>query len=280
MERLKRRFAINLGNKKANALGTVVGSVTAAVVAAAVVFASITVSNVLTLGPAQLEPALESAIVPNEVVSLVEIEPLPSSIIIGEEAEVKFGIEVAEPVSDATLWFELKADGVSLDDYTIVEVDYKHPGGSFDPVSLTSSGGVLKGELKSRWDIPSDYDETAKMEITFQPDAPIASYSVDLWVEGSVEAASNNPPSSTQHQVDATDDDIFNPENLSVGVGDVVQWTNVGSTPHTVTFSDPVIQNKDFFDGGQTFSVTFSQAGTFSYLCRFHDGMIGVITVQ
>ena len=276
MERLGRSVAIYLGIKKANAFGTVIGAMIAALVAAGVVFASITVSNILTLGPAQLK----SAIVPTEVVVLAEIEPLPSSITVGEENEVEFRIEATEPVSDAALWFRLKANGVSLDDYTIVEVDYKHPSSSSNLISLTSSDGTLKGELKSEWGIPTDYNETAKMKITFQSDAPIASYYIDLWVEGTVGAVSNAPSSSTEYQVEATDAKVFTPENLSVNVGDVVQWANVGSKPHTVTFSDSAIPTKDFFDGGQNFYVTFNQAGTFNYVCIFHDGMNGVITVQ
>ena len=279
VKNLGRSVAIRLGIKKANAFGTVFGATIAALVAAGVVFASITVSNVLTLGPAQLQPTTLPTI-STEVVSLVEIETLPSTIVVGEGNEVEFGIEASGPVSNATLWFELNADGVSLNDYTIVEVDYEHPSGGSDTVSLTSSGGVLKGELKSGWSIPADYDETAKMEITFQSDAPIASYYVDLWVEGTVGGVSNTPPSSTQHIVDATDGEDFTPEFLNVNVGDVVQWANVGNKPHTITFSDSAIPDEDFLGDGQDFFVTFSQAGTFNYVCIFHDGMTGVITVQ
>lgn len=276
MEKLGRSVAIHLGIKKANAFGTLIGAMIAALVAAGVVFASVTVSNILTLGPAQLN----SAMVPTEVVVLSEIDPLPSSITVGEKYKVKFRIEATELVSDATLWFQLKAKGVSLDDYTIVEVDYKHPSGSSELISLTSSGETLKGELKSGWGIPTDYDETARMEITFQSDAPIASYYIDLWVEEGSGGVSNPSSSSTEYQVGATDTEIFTPENLSVNVGDVVQWTNTGTKPHTVTFSDSAIPTRDMLAGGETFFVTFDQAGTFSYVCIFHDGMVGAITVQ
>jgi plastocyanin len=71
----------------------------------------------------------------------------------------------------------------------------------------------------------------------------------------------------------------FGPSTLSVAVGTTVTWTNQDPTQHTVTADD------SSFDGGplstgQTFSQTFSKAGTFSYHCKIHAKMTATVTVQ
>ena len=62
----------------------------------------------------------------------------------------------------------------------------------------------------------------------------------------------------------------FNPETITIPTGTTVVWTNKDSAPHTVT--------GDGFDSGslsqgQTFTYTFSQAGTFEYRCTIHPSM-------
>lgn len=71
----------------------------------------------------------------------------------------------------------------------------------------------------------------------------------------------------------------FGPSSVSVSVGTTVTWTNQDSTQHTVTADD------GSFDGGplangQTFSQTFSKAGTFTYHCKIHPKMTASVTVK
>lgn len=70
------------------------------------------------------------------------------------------------------------------------------------------------------------------------------------------------------------------PEQLEVAVGTTVTWTNMDSDPHTVT-SNP---NGDAFQSGtlregETFSFTFTEAGTYEYFCEFHAEMEGTVVV-
>ncbi len=69
----------------------------------------------------------------------------------------------------------------------------------------------------------------------------------------------------------------FNPAALTVKAGDTVTWTNNDSVQHQIksnTFnSAPLTQ-------GQTFSFTFTTAGTFDYSCAIHPAMKGQIIVQ
>lgn len=274
MDTLGRRLALRFGIKRANVFGTLFGASVASLVAAGVVLAAITVSNILTFGPVQVGPPLGPA------VTLTEVSGLSSPISTGDRNDVEFTIEATQPVSDATLWLRLTADGTTLDDYDIVEIEYEHPGGNFDVILLAPSGGGLEGELKSAWEIPAGYDETAKVEITFLPDAPAASYQLDVWIEGTVGTGSNAASSSTQYQVEATAAETFSPESLTISVGDGVQWTSVGSKAHTVTFLNSALPSRDYLPSGDTFYVAFDQAGTFNYVCEFHDGMVGTIIVE
>lgn len=78
-------------------------------------------------------------------------------------------------------------------------------------------------------------------------------------------------------KVSQTDDLKFSPNASTVKSGDVVQWTNTGSTAHNVTFDQGV--HSDTLNGGDVFEVKFTAAGSYHYVCTFHAGMEGTITV-
>ena len=71
----------------------------------------------------------------------------------------------------------------------------------------------------------------------------------------------------------------FSPASLTVSTGTTVTWTNNDSVTHTVT-SDTGAFSSGNLDPGQTFSFTFSQAGTFAYHCSIHTSMHGTVTVN
>lgn len=79
----------------------------------------------------------------------------------------------------------------------------------------------------------------------------------------------------------------FQPVTLTINAGDTVQWTNQDSALHTVTSGtncqdNNVWTSSALLSNGQTFSVTFNQAGTFPYFCKLHcqSGMTGTIIVN
>jgi plastocyanin len=71
----------------------------------------------------------------------------------------------------------------------------------------------------------------------------------------------------------------FDPASLTVAVGSTVTWTNRDSVGHTVTADDGSFDSKTIANG-DTFSHTFSQAGTFAYHCSIHTTMKATIVVQ
>ncbi len=72
----------------------------------------------------------------------------------------------------------------------------------------------------------------------------------------------------------------FSPATLTIKVGDTVTWTNKDSVQHTVTSDSGSELGSSPIPTGQSYSHTFSSAGTFAYHCSIHTTMHGTIIVQ
>lgn len=101
----------------------------------------------------------------------------------------------------------------------------------------------------------------------------------------------------------------FHPETVSVKAGQTVKWRGISPyMPHTVSFEPPFmspaepdallpagVRSGGRFDGGvshsgifgpppgypvETFSLTFTTAGQYPYLCLLHPGMAGTVRVE
>jgi len=70
----------------------------------------------------------------------------------------------------------------------------------------------------------------------------------------------------------------FNPGTLNAKVGDKITWTNNDSYAHTVT-SDTGEFDSGKFGAGQTYSFTFTKAGTYNYHCGVHTFMTAQVVV-
>jgi plastocyanin len=75
----------------------------------------------------------------------------------------------------------------------------------------------------------------------------------------------------------------FAPPAVIVGMGSFVDWSNNGSSTHTVT-ADAIPPTPPTFDSrniapNQRYHFLFTQPGTFSYHCSIHPWMKGVVTV-
>ena len=69
----------------------------------------------------------------------------------------------------------------------------------------------------------------------------------------------------------------FSPATIEIKKGDTVEWKNDDITPHTTTAAT--------FDSGSIASDavwrhTFTQAGSFPYMCTFHSEMKGTVIVK
>ena len=77
---------------------------------------------------------------------------------------------------------------------------------------------------------------------------------------------------------------VFEPCELTIDVGDTVTFVNNELPPHNVIFADhDELSHGDLaFTAGESFDVTFEQAGDYNFQCDPHAGagMKGVIHVK
>jgi len=73
-------------------------------------------------------------------------------------------------------------------------------------------------------------------------------------------------------------DFAFTPQVLEIPVGTTVTWTNNDSAQHTATAGNGAFDS-GVLAQGDTFSFTFTEAGTYDYICSLHPNMTGQIVV-
>jgi plastocyanin len=70
----------------------------------------------------------------------------------------------------------------------------------------------------------------------------------------------------------------FAPADIDLKVGDTITFVNDDQIAHTAT-ADGGAFDSGTMEPGATFDFTAEKAGTISYVCQFHPGMTGTITV-
>jgi plastocyanin len=71
----------------------------------------------------------------------------------------------------------------------------------------------------------------------------------------------------------------FEPKTLSVQVGQAIRFTNDGKIAHTATQSQGAFDT-GFLKNGESATLTFDTAGTFTFFCQPHPWMQGSINVE
>lgn len=87
-----------------------------------------------------------------------------------------------------------------------------------------------------------------------------------------VQEAGSATPAVTVHMTDFR----FKPATLSIHTGDSVVFQNDDDVTHNVTADS--FKSGDLA-GGKSWTYTFAKAGTYTYVCTYHPGMQGTITV-
>lgn len=72
----------------------------------------------------------------------------------------------------------------------------------------------------------------------------------------------------------------YNPDPVTIKVGQSVTWTNQDTVPHTATGRDREVLQSWTLGKGESYTQTFDTAGTYEYFCDFHPDMKGVVTVE
>ncbi|MBT3474240.1 MAG: tetratricopeptide repeat protein [Thaumarchaeota archaeon] len=81
-----------------------------------------------------------------------------------------------------------------------------------------------------------------------------------------------------------TSNACYLPQDITIRIGDAVQWNNVDTAPHTVTGVNPADDSSAVFDSnmlemGNSYSFTFHDTGNYDYFCMVHPWMVGSVTV-
>jgi plastocyanin len=75
------------------------------------------------------------------------------------------------------------------------------------------------------------------------------------------------------------DNFTFTPKELTVAVGTTVKWVNHDDIPHTIVEKNTTFRSKAL-DTDDSYSFTFTSAGTFDYFCGLHPHMVGQVIVK
>lgn len=71
----------------------------------------------------------------------------------------------------------------------------------------------------------------------------------------------------------------FAPQELTVKVGDSVEWLNQDPFPHTVTATGKQFDSREIA-AGRSWKYTATKAGVFAYACTLHPTMLGTLRVE
>jgi plastocyanin len=75
------------------------------------------------------------------------------------------------------------------------------------------------------------------------------------------------------------DNFTFAPAELTISVGSTVTFDNHDDIPHSVVEKNKLFRSKAL-DTDESYSFTFTSAGTYDYFCGLHPHMVGKIIVK
>jgi len=72
----------------------------------------------------------------------------------------------------------------------------------------------------------------------------------------------------------------FGPADAVVPVGTTVTWTNNDGFDHTIVAANDAFPESPSLGDGATYSFTFTEPGTYPFICGIHPQMRGTIVVE
>jgi plastocyanin len=112
-------------------------------------------------------------------------------------------------------------------------------------------------------------------------------FAVTLALAAAACGSSSSTPTSPTTSADVTINIVgdlaaqsFNPNPTTMKVGQSVAWKNTDTIAHDATQDASKFVTGTLNAGATSTAVTMSTAGTFTYHCSIHPGMVGTITVQ
>jgi plastocyanin len=106
-------------------------------------------------------------------------------------------------------------------------------------------------------------------------------------VAGCGSSTSSSPTTPTTQAADVTiaiqgnrGNQSFSPEPATMRVGQTVAWRNADSITHNATQDSNRFATSNLSAGATSSPIAMNAAGTFTYHCTIHPGMIGTLVVQ
>jgi plastocyanin len=93
-------------------------------------------------------------------------------------------------------------------------------------------------------------------------------------IAAAAETAASTKPAVTVEISNFT----FSPGTVTVAPGTTVTWVNHDDIPHLVAATDHGFRSKAL-DTDDSYSFTFTSAGSFDYFCSLHPHMTGTVVV-
>jgi plastocyanin len=72
----------------------------------------------------------------------------------------------------------------------------------------------------------------------------------------------------------------FTPAEVTIPAGTEVVWTNNDTDVHSIVSDGDMFASSEVFEPGESYSVVFTEPGTYPYICGVHPFMMGTITVE
>ena len=208
---------------------------------------------------------------------------------------------------------------------TINQQNYVLEGTEFAPAadqgSITSDSGLGAELNKERWhedpfgdiaqkvrdkaegkemvaEVEVEMEVEEEMEVEVEMEAEVEEEmvaEVEVEMEAEVEEEMEEPsgpqtvsvdmPSGTSVPGCEETNECFTPYEVTINVGDSVEWTNSDTAAHTVTGGSPADGPSGVFDsslvlGGAQYAFTFEEAGNYDYFCMVHPWMVGNVQVN
>lgn len=118
------------------------------------------------------------------------------------------------------------------------------------------------------------------MTDSVRPDLRVLFAALLVALAGLVLLPSAQARAVTGHQVTMSGY-AFQPAALTISAGDTVTWTNHDTAPHDVEITQgPASAHSPLLDKGQSWSFTFTTAGSYTYVCTVHPGMAARLAVK
>lgn len=184
-------------------------------------------------------------------------------------------------VAESTTKVEASLDDILAEDHAInVHESMENIGNYIACGNIT--GEPEDGELYIALEELNDSGYTGQAELVDNGDGT-TTVEVKLMMSGEGEmgtpAASGDAAPADAVQV-SIKDFAYNPDPVTIKVGQSVTWTNEDSSPHTATAKDRDVLQSGTLNQGDSFTQTFDTPGTYEYFCEFHPNMKGVIIVE